>query len=91
MVVLVLGDSVQTVLKLHLHARKICASSDGGGRVVRWCWINFKCGGVILILFIVGQGPTALTVGAGWGCLDIFHFISFLFSFSLSGRRSDIN
>ena len=21
---------------------------------------------------IVGQGPTALTVGEGWGCLDIF-------------------
>ena len=24
------------------------------------------------ILMIVGQGPIALTVGAGWGCLDIF-------------------
>ena len=33
---------------------------------------------------IVGQGPTALTVGAGGGCLDIFTRLSFLFSFSLS-------
>ena len=27
------------------------------------------------ILITVGQGPTALTVGAGAGCLDIFTFI----------------
>ena len=27
--------------------------------------------GVILIWIIVGQGPTALVVGAGEGCLDI--------------------
>ena len=31
------------------------------------------------ILIIVGQGPTALAVGAGGGCLDIFTFI---YSFS---------
>ena len=24
------------------------------------------------VLMIVGQGPIALAVGAGWGCLDIF-------------------
>ena len=37
------------------------------------------------IWITVGQGPTALVVGAGGGCLDIFtltyHFLS---SFSLS-------
>ena len=33
----------------------------------------------------VGQGPTALVVGAGGGCLGIFTLIyHFLFSFSLS-------
>ena len=31
----------------------------------------------------VGQGPTALAVGAGVGCLDIFT-LTFLSSFSLS-------
>ena len=38
---------------------------EGGGRVVRWCWINFQCRGVLLIWIKVGQGPTALAVGAG--------------------------
>ena len=37
-------------------------------------------------IIIVGQGPIALAIGAGRGCLDIFS----LFSFYLSGRRSDI-
>ena len=37
------------------------------------------------IWIIVGQGPTALAVGAGGGCLDIlFSRLSFLFSYSLS-------
>ena len=52
--------------------------------MVRWCWVNFQCQGVLLIWIRVGQGPTALAVGAGRGCLDIFSRVSFLFSFSLS-------
>ena len=40
--------------------------------MVRWCWVNFQCRGVLLIWIIVGQGPIALAVGAGGGCLDIF-------------------
>ena len=40
--------------------------------MVRWCWVNFQCRGVLLILSIVGQGPTARTVGTGGGCFDIF-------------------
>ena len=37
------------------------------------------------IWMIVGQGPIALAVGAGGGCLDIFTLLlSFLSSFSLS-------
>ena len=36
-----------------------------GGQVVRWCWVNFQCRGVLLIWVRVGQGPT-------WGCMDIF-------------------
>ena len=50
-----------------------------GGRVARWCWVKFQCRGVLLIWIIVGQGPTALAVGAGGGCLDIF---SLLYRFS---------
>ena len=52
--------------------------------MVRWCWVNFQCRGVLLIWLIVGQGPTALAVGAGGGCLDIFTLTYLLFSFSLS-------
>ena len=44
------------------------------------------------IWITVGQGPAALAVGAGGGCLDIFtlicHFSSFL---PLFGRRHDID
>ena len=44
------------------------------------------------ILITVGQGPTALVVGAGGGCLDIFTLI---YPFPplppLSGRRPDID
>ena len=44
------------------------------------------------IWIIVGQGPSALAVGAGGGCLDIFTLIypSFLF-LPLFGRRPDID
>ena len=44
------------------------------------------------IWMIVRQGPIALAVGAGGGCLDIFTpHLSFLSSFSFSGRRPDID
>ena len=56
----------------------------GGGRVVRWCWINVQCRGVLLIWIIVEQGPTVLTVGSGEGCLDTFTLVYQFFTFSLS-------
>ena len=43
--------------------------------MVQRCWVNFQCWGVLLIWIIVGQGPVALAVGAGGGCLDIFSLI----------------
>ena len=46
----------------------------------RWCLVTFQCRGVVLIWIIVGKGPTALAVGAGGGCLDIFSLI-YHFSF----------
>ena len=44
------------------------------------------------IWITVGQGPTALEVGAGGGCLDILlsSILSFLF-LPLFGRRPDID
>ena len=48
--------------------------------MMRWCWVNFQCRGVLLIWIIVGQGPIALAEGAGGGCLDIFSLV-YHFSF----------
>ena len=55
-------------------------------QVMRWCWVNFQCRGVLLIWIIIRQGPTALAVGAGGVCLDFFsHVYHFpLLSISLS-------
>ena len=56
--------------------------TSGGGRVVRWCWVNFQCRGVLLIWIKVGQGPTALAVGAGgdvWTLFSLVYHFSFLF------------
>ena len=36
------------------------------------------------IWITVGQGPTALAVGAGGGCLDVFALVCPFSSFSLS-------
>ena len=48
--------------------------------MVRWYWVTFQCRGVLLIWIRVGQGHTALAVGAGGGCLDIFSHV-YQFSF----------
>ena len=61
---------------------------------MRWCWVNFQCRGVLLILIIVGQGPIALAVGASGGRFGhFFSRLSFLslFFLPLSGRRPDID
>ena len=55
-------------------------TSDRVGWVVRRCWVNFQCRGVLLTWISVGQGPIVLAVGAGGGCLDIFSLI-YRFSF----------
>ena len=69
---------------IHTH----CTSHEcWGGRVMRWCWVNFQCRGVLLIWFIVGQGHNALAVGAGGACLDILSRLSFLVFLPISGRR----
>ena len=54
--------------------------------MVRWSWVNFQC------WMIVGQGPTALAVGAGgvvWAFL--LSSVFSLFFLPLFGRRPDID
>ena len=60
--------------------------------MVRWCWVNFQCRGVLLIRIIVGQGPSVLAVGAG-GVVWTFFLSSIisLFFLPLFGRRPDID
>ena len=52
--------------------------------MVRWCCVNFQCQGVLLDWIEVGQGPTALAVGAREVIRTFFSHLSFLFSYSLS-------
>ena len=43
--------------------------------MVGWCdsaWKTVQCRGFLLIWIIVGQEPTALVVGVGGRCLDLF-------------------
>ena len=59
--------------------------------MVRGYWVNFKCRDVLLIWIIVRQGPIVLAVDMVGVVLDIFVSSVFVFSFTLSGRRPDID
>ena len=67
---------------------ELCRINNGerGGRVVRKCWVNFQCQGILLIWIIVGQGLIVFAVGAGRGYLDFFFSHLLLFFLPLSGR-----
>ena len=53
---------------------------------------NLPVPGRPTIWLIVGQGPTALAMGVGGGCLDIFTLIYPFSPLSISlGRRPDID
>ena len=60
--------------------------------VIGWCDGAGKLPvpGRPIIWISVGQGPTALAVGAGGGCLDIFTLIYPFSSFFLSLRDGPI-
>ena len=53
---------------------------------MRWCRVNFQCRSVLLLLIVVGQGPTALAVGAGGDFLNIFSVVYHFFFFLSRGR-----
>ena len=64
----------------------------GGDRMLRECWVDFQCRGVLLIWIRVGQGLSMLAIGAGGVFFDIFlSSIISLFFLPLSGRRPDID
>ena len=56
----------------------------GGGRVVRWCWRNFQCRGVLQFGYCRARAYCAFS-RCGWGLFGYFYSrLSFLSSFSLS-------
>ena len=60
--------------------------------MVRRCWVNFQCRGVLLTWITVGQGPVVLAVGAVGAVWTFFlSSITSLFFLPLSGRRRDID
>ena len=61
-----------------MYNKFVSFKQNRGGRVMRWCWVNFQCRGVLLIWIRVGQGPAALAVGAGGVVWTFFTRLSFL-------------
>ena len=65
------------------HLRKL--NSVWGGQVVRWCWENFQCRGVLLILIKSRARAYCACSRCGWELFGhFFSRLSSLFSFSLS-------
>ena len=55
-----------------------------GGRVVRWCWVNFQCRGDLQFGYSRARAYCACS-RCGWGLFGHFYsHLSFLSSFSLS-------
>ena len=71
-----------TCKNFHCKINRICLQSGvvGGAMVLGKLFVP----GRPAICMIVGQGPIALAVGAGVGCLDIFTFLHIFSPLSLS-------
>ena len=70
--------------KLPVPARpaNLVTVGQGGGRVVRWCWVNFQCRGVLQLDY---SRTRAYCTCSRCGLFGHFYsHLSFLFSFSLS-------
>ena len=81
-------ESGETIGQVYI----LCSKTDvGDGRVVRRCWVNFQCRGVLLTWITVGQGPIVLAVGAGGVVWIFFSQLSLLFFLPVSGRRPDMD
>ena len=59
--------------------------------MVQKCRVNFQCRGILLILIMVGQGPTALGIGAVGFVWIFFPPIISLFFLPLSGTGPNID
>ena len=76
-----LNSQSYTRVKVMEHFQTNFGGWSGGAMVLG----KLPVPGCPTIWILVGQGPFALAVGAGGGCLDIFcSYVSFLSSVSLS-------
>ena len=66
---------VLTCLKVHLVNQCSMEQGEGGWSGGAMVLGKLPVPGRPTIWITVGQGPTALAVGASWGCLDIFALI----------------
>ena len=66
----IIKDAKITYIKVTDSAVYSVYTEDG--RMMRWCWVNVQCRGILLVWIIVGQWPTVLAVAAGGGCFHIF-------------------
>ena len=77
-------NQVRSKADSHLSGSSVnCFLSNAGGewQMVRRCWVNIQCRGVLLIWMVVGKGPIALAVGASgvdWHVFFLFSFFLFL-------------
>ena len=83
------GENVNIMLELSVFPswsqhwkERVFSCKSQGGQVVRWCWVEFQCQGLLLIWIIVGQVSAGLAVGAGGGCLYIFSLVCLFFLLS---------
>ena len=59
------GNILSFLLPLFQEGQLSVTGESGGGRVVRRCWVNFQCQGVLLTWLTVGQGVVGWCNGAG--------------------------
>ena len=53
-----------------------------GGRVMRWCWVNFQCLGAQRIWIRIGQGAYCACRRCGWGLFGHFSLVYHFFFLS---------
>ena len=73
------------------RSMQVTHKTMGGGRVVRWCWVNFQCHGVLQFDYSRARAYCACS-RCGWGWFGHFYcYLSFLLFLPLFGRQTNID
>ena len=79
----ILFNIVSTMSDKAATQQKFNTLLEGGGRVVRWCWVNFQCRGVLKLDYSRARAYCTCS-RCGRGLLHFYSHLSFLSFFSLS-------